>query len=607
MFVDFTQCGPGQPAKILILNNPIVLFRKPHQELPMTAKTAQLIPLTQIDPNPWNTRPLDDAHVRALAEDIAAHGLLQTPQARPHPDQAGRYQLAFGHHRHAAYAWLAKKGYSHPVGAGRDGRWEKLPVEVRSLPDMEMLDIAIAENEKHKPLSPIEKAQTLKRLTEPPFALSQAEAGKRFGLTQSGVSNLLRLLQLPEPLQRQVGEGGLPERFARQLVSLSRSLPAQAAAIAEKVIEADAAVKESTFDDAADSALRKHGRAMFQMPFTQKWSAPIPAALESDAQALGLTALPPCASCEFFIERDHQSYCARPACYDLKARAFVLAEVARLSKALKIAAAGPGEKTVLVFDGDSRAERLAASALLTKHESLRLAGHVGGDYNGYARKRVMASEHVCLHTTDLAALKKAIAKLPQAKKQSAADRIQSDYKRDEKQRATRRAERIRLMRAAAPHVAKAFAWPEPMLDLVLPALTTNNYILTHTQVEERAKKATLAAKQQLVAEIVISDLTDAVYQYTTTTPDAARKRIVELAARLKVKLPREWDAPPDTAPAVSVRARGRPLPANGHKAAKPAPKAHARIRPRLVRERRRASTGVRGHAKAKAKAKGKSK
>src|SRR5512147_2516521 len=102
--------------------------------------TLTTIELAKIDPNPFQVRLTEDRpHVEALAEDIAANGLLQCPLGRAHPEQPERVQLAFGHSRLAAYVILASQ---HPEVAD----WERLPVDVRDLTDRQMSDYAASEN-----------------------------------------------------------------------------------------------------------------------------------------------------------------------------------------------------------------------------------------------------------------------------------------------------------------------------------------------------------------------------------------------------------------------------------------------------------------------------
>lgn len=165
------------------------------------ACAPQFIPLDQIDCNPYQVRLADDpVHIQKIADDVLARaiadpadpqaGLLQVPIARPHPSSPGRYQLAFGHTRLAAFRHLRD---SEPDGE----RWERFPLNVRSLSDRDLAEMAARENAARKDLSAIEIARSLQRLISD-FHLTQLEAGKIFGYSSQGaVANLLRLLKLP--------------------------------------------------------------------------------------------------------------------------------------------------------------------------------------------------------------------------------------------------------------------------------------------------------------------------------------------------------------------------------------------------------------------------
>lgn len=515
-------------------------------------------PLDSIHPNPWQPRTDEDqVHLLELAISILQHGLLQIPTARPHPNRPGHIQLAFGHSRLAAYRLLAE-GRSGLEAAPAD--WQTFPVIVRDLTDRQMSDLAAEENMRRRNLSALEIARAIRRRMDD-FRLSQREAGAPFGYTsQGGVDNLLRLLQLPDPIQQHVHRGVLPERLARGLIALSRSLPDQACKIADATTQVEA--KEEFFDNALERTLQEYGRRLYDPPWKNlKWTGAIPEVLAPTAAKIGLNgALPPCAGCEFHIEHAQRDFCVRPRCYDLKAQAFATLEAARIAKKIGGQVLAKGETAEVIYDGDDRTERLAAKALLTRHPSLRVAtvdvdGH---DYGEYGRARVLGSGQVQLLTTDMAGLKKAIAQLPAEKKSSAVERAQDGYRREQKKMRERQAETRRLLRAGAGPLAAAFKFPEPLLEALIAPMSSRHFAQTSTQIEERAKKADRAGKQQLIAELVLSGaVPGASYMYSSVTPAAVRKEIVELAARLRVCLPAGWEAERPPAKAQTKRKAGR--------------------------------------------------
>lgn len=183
-----------------------------------TTATIQYWPMDRIEANPWQPRAEQDAaKTTSIAASVRANreadpndpqrGLLQVPLARPHPAKPGWVQLQFGHTRQAALRSLGD---------------DDMPLVIRAATDRQMADRAAQENIERKDLSAIEIAHAIKRYIAD-FGVTQAEAGKVYGYSsQSSVSNLLRLLDLPEAVQQYVRAGELPERHARELVTLVR-------------------------------------------------------------------------------------------------------------------------------------------------------------------------------------------------------------------------------------------------------------------------------------------------------------------------------------------------------------------------------------------------
>lgn len=197
------------------------------------------IPITLIDPNPWQTRQNDPDpdYVKELALDIAANGLLQAPAARV-VDRSGlpvttidlsdnvglpnwiaqngaRVQLAFGHNRLAAFKWLVDvQPTSNLVGD-----WSQMPLELRILTNEQMADMAWAENERRRSVDPISRALAVQHRIES-FSWSHDEAARHLGISRPAVSNMLRLLKLPEHVRTALADGRLSARQAEALLAL---------------------------------------------------------------------------------------------------------------------------------------------------------------------------------------------------------------------------------------------------------------------------------------------------------------------------------------------------------------------------------------------------
>ena len=155
-----------------------------------------------IAPSPVQPRQVfDDSALKELSDSIRAYGILNPLTVRL---RAGRYELVAGERRLRA----AKMAGLREVPC--------LPVEV-NLEDAGL--IALVENLQRRDLDYIEEAQGIRQLIDL-FGMSQEEAARRLGRSQSAVANKLRLLKLPEDIQEALRKNGLSERHGRALLRL---------------------------------------------------------------------------------------------------------------------------------------------------------------------------------------------------------------------------------------------------------------------------------------------------------------------------------------------------------------------------------------------------
>lgn len=210
---------------------------------------AEMIPLSRIDDNPWQSRTVYEAEaLQELADDIRQHGLLQPPVGRivnaegggtgpsdwhvvhalmhprslatvldgagqkPHMANGARVQLAFGHRRLRALRLIVEQDEAQADQVA-------MAIELRMLTDVEMATFAWSENAKRRDLSPIEAARAIERMIKD-FGWTQEQVGERLGVSRPTVSNRLRLLRLPEEVQARVTAGEVSERQAMALAPL---------------------------------------------------------------------------------------------------------------------------------------------------------------------------------------------------------------------------------------------------------------------------------------------------------------------------------------------------------------------------------------------------
>jgi ParB family transcriptional regulator, chromosome partitioning protein len=154
-----------------------------------------------VAPNPDQPRKrFDDDALQALADSVKERGVLQPVLVRPRP--GGTYELVAGERR-----WRA----------ARLAGLETLPALVQQRDDARSLEDALIENMAREDLNPIEAARAVAGLVEE-LGLTREEVGRRVGRSRVAVSNLLRLLDLPDEALALVEDGSLSEGHGRALL-----------------------------------------------------------------------------------------------------------------------------------------------------------------------------------------------------------------------------------------------------------------------------------------------------------------------------------------------------------------------------------------------------
>ncbi len=282
--------------------------------------TIQLIPIDKIVPNKYQTRKsADPDHIRDIADSIKRGRLLQPPTGRQLPD--GTVQLAFGHNRLAAFRLLHSESAVANDLAGRD--FSAMPIDVQAdLNDEAMADFAWDENI-HQPLTPLDRARSIQQRVES-FGWTHKVAGEHLGLDRATVSNILRLLKLPDDLQAKVDNGELSERQATALLGLY-DLPESLIEQAEKdyqnykpsyLITNAAAFSSDSIRGMIAEIFKRNAvdlkTAIFDLNAIKIFAD---SEFKDTYPALLANA---CAGCEFNVKRGDKSYCANPACFRAK-------------------------------------------------------------------------------------------------------------------------------------------------------------------------------------------------------------------------------------------------------------------------------------------------
>ena len=196
--------------------------------------------LDQMVPGVYQPRTrMDEGSLYELAESIKAQGVMQPILVRP--VGPARFEIIAGERR----ARAAKL-------AGLD----EVPVLVKDVPDESAAAMALIENIQREDLNPLEEAQGLKRLTDE-FGLTHEMAAQAVGRSRSAASNLLRLLNLTEPVQQMLMAGDIDMGHARALLPLAG---AQQILHASEIVAKKLSVREAEKLVARASANASSGR-----------------------------------------------------------------------------------------------------------------------------------------------------------------------------------------------------------------------------------------------------------------------------------------------------------------------------------------------------------
>ena len=183
-------------------------------------------------------RHFDGAAQDDLIKSIKIHGIIQpliVVEAR------GQYQLIAGERRLRAAKALGLK---------------TVPAVIRSATNQQKLELAVVENVQRQNLNPLEKAHAFKQLIDE-FNLTQEEVAKKVGQNRATVTNTLRLLQLPEEIQKVLGEGKISEGHAKVLLGISSE--EERLRIFKEILKNNLSVR-STETQAQRVTVRKHSR-----------------------------------------------------------------------------------------------------------------------------------------------------------------------------------------------------------------------------------------------------------------------------------------------------------------------------------------------------------
>ncbi|WGI22059.1 ParB/RepB/Spo0J family partition protein [Amylibacter sp. IMCC11727] len=246
--------GRGLSALMADINEPEVQSDVPTQ----SRSSERLVPITRVHANPDQPRrTFDHTELRDLAKSILTKGIIQPLIVRPDPNKDGEFQIVAGERR-----WRA----------AQTAKLDQVPVVVRDLNDLEVLEIGIIENIQRADLNPVDEANGYHQLMEK-FGHTQEKLSEALGKSRSYLANSMRLLNLPSAVQDMLVDGRLTAGHARALVPADNALT-----LAKQVVEKGLSVRQT-------EALVKRGDAPAKKsgPKTEKDSDTV--SLETDLAA----------------------------------------------------------------------------------------------------------------------------------------------------------------------------------------------------------------------------------------------------------------------------------------------------------------------------------
>ncbi|MBE0622309.1 MAG: ParB/RepB/Spo0J family partition protein [Burkholderiales bacterium] len=187
--------------------------------------TLKTLKLEELQPGKYQPRTrMDQASLEELARSLKAQGVMQPILARTLPK--GRYEIIAGERR-----WRAAK-----IAGLRE-----VPVVIREVPDSAALAMALIENIQRENLNPLEEANGIHRLINE-FKMTHQEAAEAVGRSRTATTNLLRLLNLPQPVQALLYDGRIDMGHARALLALEGRRQEE---VAKRVAERGLSVRET--------------------------------------------------------------------------------------------------------------------------------------------------------------------------------------------------------------------------------------------------------------------------------------------------------------------------------------------------------------------------
>ncbi len=183
----------------------------------------RMIPISEIKPNPYQPREkISEENIKDLVASIKKRGIIEPVIVKRMDDH---FILAAGERR---------------LRAAQFAGFTEIPAIVKELSDRELLEIGLIENLHREDLNPIEEALAYQQLNQR-FGLTHEEISQLVGRERSTITNILRLLTLPEKIKEYLKKGQIDEGHARALLSIDNEI--KMLQIAERIVRENLSVR----------------------------------------------------------------------------------------------------------------------------------------------------------------------------------------------------------------------------------------------------------------------------------------------------------------------------------------------------------------------------
>jgi ParB family chromosome partitioning protein len=201
---------------------PAVTAPPPAAPRPAPSRAPMTLPTAHLRAGKYQPRTTFE-HIDVLVDSVKQYGLLQPILVRPLPGVPDSYEIIAGERRWRA----AQKAHLHEV-----------PVVIRTLDDLDALQLALVENLQRSDLSPVDEAQGYRRLMTD-FNQTQDEIAHTMGKSRPHIANTLRLLDLPEAIREMIRRDEISAGHGRQLLTFP-----DPEAMAERVVAEKLSVRD---------------------------------------------------------------------------------------------------------------------------------------------------------------------------------------------------------------------------------------------------------------------------------------------------------------------------------------------------------------------------